>query len=326
MRDPYDVLGVSRSASAADIKGAYRKLAKKLHPDANKHDPKAASRFSELNAAYEIVGDDDKRKAFDRGEIDSEGKPRFQGFGAGQRRGAGGQEGVFETYTWGPEGMQRSGGRRGGQGGGGFEDVLRDMFGGLGGAARGRRSGGFEFQEDDVAAAGRDVTAATTIALEEAAKGTTRRVQLPTGKELEVKIPAGLTDGQQIRLKGQGLATPGGKAGDVLITVSIAPHHLFQRDGNDLRLELPVTLYEAVLGAKVRVPTLGGAVELSIPPNTSSGRTFRLKGKGFPAKGGAGDLMATVRIMLPDSGDQALDELMKSWRELRPYDPRKGMG
>jgi DnaJ-class molecular chaperone len=327
MRDPYSVLGVSKSASAADIKSAYRKLAKKLHPDANKSDPKAASRFSELNAAYEIVGDDDKRKAFDRGEIDAEGKPRFQGFegfGAGPRGGAGGpfggQEGAFETFTWGPEGMQRSGGR----GGGGFEDVLRDMFGG---AARARRGGGgFQFEEEDYPPPGRDVTANTTITLEEAAKGTTRRVQLPTGKELEVKVPAGLTDGQQIRLKGQGLAMPGGKAGDVLITVSIAPHHLFQRDGNDLRIELPVTLYEAVLGAKVRVPTLGGPVELSIPANTSSGRTFRLKGKGFPAKSGAGDLMATVRIMLPEQGDQALDELMTSWRELKPYDPRKGMG
>ena len=305
MRDPYSVLGVSKSASAADIKGAYRKLAKKLHPDANKSDPKAASRFSELNAAYEIVGDDDKRKAFDRGEIDAEGKPRFQGFeGAGQRGGAGGQEG-FETYTWGPEGMQRAGaGGRGGGGarGGGFEDVLRDMFGGLGGAARARRGGGgFQFEEDEIPQApGRDVTATAAITLEEAAKGTTRRVQLPTGKELEVKVPAGLTDGQQIRLKGQGLAAPGGKAGDVLITVSIAPHHVFERDGNDLRIELPVTLYEAVLGAKVRVPTLDGAVELSIPPNTSSGRTFRLKGKGFPAKSGAGDLMATVRIVLPE--------------------------
>jgi len=334
MRDPYSVLGVSKGASAADIKSAYRKLAKKLHPDANKSDPKAASRFSELNAAYEIVGDDDKRKAFDRGEIDAEGKPRFQGFegfGGGPRGGAGGpfggQEGAFETFTWGPEGMQRSSGRGGGARGGGFEDVLRDMFGGLGGAARGRRGGGgFQFEEDDYAPPGRDVTASTTITLEEAAKGTTRRVQLPTGKELEVKVPPGLTDGQQIRLKGQGLAMPGGKAGDVLITVSIAPHHLFQRDGNDLRIELPVTLYEAVLGAKVRVPTLGGPVELSIPPNTSSGRTFRLKGKGFPAKSGAGDLMATVRIVLPEQRDQALDELMTSWRELRPYDPRKGMG
>jgi DnaJ-class molecular chaperone len=332
MRDPYNVLGVSKGASAADIKSAYRKLAKKLHPDANKSDPKAASRFAELNAAYEIVGDEDKRKAFDRGEIDAEGKPRFQGFegfGAGPRGGAGGpfggQEGAFETFTWGPEGMHRSSGRGRG-GGGGFEDVLRDMFGGLGGAARARRGGGgYHFEEDDFAQPpGRDVTASTTITLEEAAKGTTRRVQLPTGKELEVKVPAGLTDGQQIRLKGQGLAMPGGKAGDVLITVSIAPHHLFQRDGNDLRIELPITLYEAVLGGKVRVPTLGGPVELSIPANTNSGRTFRLKGKGFPAKSGAGDLMATVRIMLPENSDQALEELMESWRELRPYDPRKG--
>jgi DnaJ-class molecular chaperone len=329
MRDPYNVLGVSKGASAADIKSAYRKLAKKLHPDANKSDPKAASRFAELNAAYEIVGDEDKRKAFDRGEIDAEGKPRFQGFegfGAGSRGGAGGpfggQEGAFETFTWGPDGMHRSSGR--GRGGG-FEDVLRDMFGGLGGAARARRGGGGQrFEEDDFAPApGRDVIASTSITLEEAAKGTTRRVQLPTGKELEVKVPAGLTDGQQIRLKGQGLAMPGGKAGDVLITVSIAPHHLFQRDGNDLRIELPITLYEAVLGGKVRVPTLGGPVELSIPANTSSGRTFRLKGKGFPAKSGAGDLMATVRIVLPEKSDQALEELMESWRELRPYDPRK---
>jgi DnaJ-class molecular chaperone len=335
MRDPYSVLGVSKGASAADIKSAYRKLAKKLHPDANKSDPKAASRFSELNAAYEIVGDDDKRKAFDRGEIDAEGKPRFQGFegfGGGPRGGAGGpfggQDGEFETFTWGPEGMQRSSGGRGGGGRGGFEDVLRDMFGGLGGAARARRgAGGHPFEEEEYAPPpGRDVTANTTITLEEAAKGTTRRVQLPTGKELEVKVPAGLTDGQTIRLKGQGLAMPGGKAGDVLITISIAPHHLFQRDGNDLRIELPITLYEAVLGAKVRVPTLDGAVELSIPPNTSSGRTFRLKGKGFPAKSGAGDLMATVRIVLPEGSDQALEELMRSWRELRPYDPRKGMG
>jgi DnaJ-class molecular chaperone len=331
MRDPYSVLGVSKGASAADIKSAFRKLAKKLHPDANKSDPKAASRFAELNAAYEIVGDEEKRKAFDRGEIDAEGKPRFQGFGGGPRGGAGGpfggQEGAFETFTWGPEGMQRSGGRGGG-GRGGFEDVLRDMFGGAAGAARARRGGGdFQFEEEEYAPPpGRDVTANTTITLEEAAKGTTRRVQLPTGKELEVKVPAGLTDGQTIRLKGQGLAMPGGNAGDVLITVSIAPHHLFERDGNDLRIELPITLDEAVLGGKVRVPTIDGAVELSIPANTSSGRTFRLKGKGFPAKSGAGDLMATVRIMLPETSDQALEELMKSWRELRPYDPRKNMG
>jgi DnaJ-class molecular chaperone len=321
MRDPYDVLGVSKTASAAEIKSAFRKQAKKLHPDANKHDPKAANRFAELNAAYEILGEADKRKAFDRGEIDADGKPRFQGFegfgGGGPR---GGREGNFETFTWGTDGFHRSGGRAGG--GFGFEDLLKEAFGG---AARGRR-GGFQFEDGDVAGGGRDIEAALTITLPEAAKGVEKRVLLPTGKEVDVKIPAGLADGQQIRLKGQGHAGPGGRAGDLLIAVSVAPHPLFKRDGADLRLELPVTLYEAVLGGKVRVPTLDGAVELAIPPGTNSGRTFRLKGKGFPGKGGAGDLLATIRIMLPEGGDHDLETLMKQWREGRAYDPRKGMG
>jgi DnaJ-class molecular chaperone len=327
MRDPYDVLGVSKNASAAEIKSAFRRQAKKLHPDANKHDPKAAARFAELNAAYEILGEADKRKAFDRGEIDAEGKPRFQGFegfGAGRRPGAGfGQEGVFETFTWGRDGVQRAGGRAGGGGFRGFEDILKEAFGGRGG----RPGGGFQFEEElGGSGAGQDVTAALTITLPEAAKGTKKRVQLPTGKAVEVKIPPGLNDGQTIRLKGQGLAGGRGHAGDLLITVSIAPHPLFARDGADLRLELPITLYEAVLGAKVRVPTLDGAVELAIPAGTNSGRTFRLKGKGLPAKDGTGDLLAAVRIMLPERGDADLDELMRRWRETKPYDPRKDMG
>ena len=142
---------------------------------------------------------------------------------------------------------------------------------------------------------------------------------------MDVKIPAGLNDGQTIRLKGQGVAGAGGHAGDLLIAVSIAPHPLFTRAGADLRLELPITLYEAVLGAKVRVPTLEGAVELAIPPGTSSGRTFRLKGKGFPAKDGKGDLLAAVRIVLPE-GDMELEELMRKWRKTKPHDPRKDMG
>jgi DnaJ-class molecular chaperone len=325
MRDPYDVLGVSKSASAADIKSAFRKLAKKLHPDANKHDPKAASRFAELNAAHEILGDVEKRKAFDRGEIDAEGKPRFQGFegfGAGGPGGGFGGEGVFETFSFGPGGFQRSGAR--GRGNfGGFEDILKDVFSGRGG---GRSGGGFQFEDEEVPPShGGDLTATVTITLAEAANGTKRRVQLPTGKEVEVKIPAGLAEGQQIRLKGQGAAGPRGRPGDVLITVSVAPHPLFERDGADLRLELPVTLYEAVLGGKVRVPTLDGAVELAIPAGTSAGRTFRLKGKGFPAKDATGDLLATVRIVLPDGGDAELEELMRKWRDKRPYDPRKGM-
>jgi DnaJ-class molecular chaperone len=323
MRDPYQVLGVTKSASAAEVKSAFRKLAKKLHPDANKNDPKAASRFSEISTAYEILGDEEKRKAFDRGEIDAEGKPRFQGFeGFGAR--PGGREGEFETFTWGPEGAQRSSGR-GGAGFGGFEDILKDVFSraGRGGA---RPSGGFQFEQEDLGPVpGRDITASLTITLPEAAKGVKKRVQLPTGKEVEVKIPAGLEEGQQIRLKGQGLAGSGGPTGDLLITVSIAPHRLFQRDGADLRLELPITLYEAVLGGKVRVPTLDGAVELAIPAGTNSGRTFRLKGKGYPGKSHKGDLLAAVRIVLPEGKDADLETLMQRWRETKPYDPRKDM-
>ena len=327
MRDPYDVLGVSKSASAAEIKSAFRRQAKKLHPDANKHDPRAAARFAELNAAYEILGEADKRKAFDRGEIDAEGKPRFQGFegfGAGRGPGGGfGREGIFETFSFGRDGFQHARGRAGGGFGGlgGFEDILKEAFGA---AARSGRPGGFHFEED--IGVGQDITAALTISLLEAAKGTNKRVQLPTGREVDVKIPVGLNDGQTIRLKGQGAAGAGGRAGDLLIVVSVAPHPLFTRTGADLRLELPITLYEAVLGAKVRVPTLDGAVELAIPAGTNSGRTFRLKGKGLPAKSGKGDLLASVRIMLPERGDAELDELMRRWRETKAYDPRKDVG
>ncbi len=339
MRDPYTVLGVSKDANPAAIKSAFRKLAKKLHPDANKNDKSAADKFAELNAAYEILGDEDKRKAFDRGEIDAEGKPRFQGFPGGGFPGGGGRRGPdgfgadgFETFTWGPEGFQRGSARGGGGGGGGaagggFESILKDLFGGRAGAGpEGFRRSPFEQEDFGVpphgAAAGRDVTGAVSITLPEAAAGTTRRVQLPSGKEIEVRIPPGLADGQTIRLKGQGLAGPGG-SGDALITVTIAPHPVFTRDGKDLRLDLPVTLYEAVLGGKVRVPTLGGAVELAIPAGTSSGRTFRLKGKGMPAKGDGGDLYATVKIVLPERGDADLDELMRKWRDGKPYDPRR---
>ena len=314
MRDPYEVLGVPRGASAAAIKSAYRKLAKKHHPDSNKNDPKAAERFSELNSANEIIGDEDKRKQFDRGEIDAEGKPRFQGFPGGGGRGAPG--GGFETHTF------RTGGGAGGFGGGGFEDILNSMFGGA--AARGARPGAggtFEFDPGGIAL-DLDLNVAMTVSLEEAVKGAEKRVRLPTGKELNVKIPAGVVAGQQIRLKGQGETAPGHRPGDLLITVSIAPHPFFKIEGSDLRVDLPITLYEAVLGAKVRVPTLGGAVELSIPKNTSSGRTFRLKAKGLPKPGGAGDLFVTARIMLPDGNDSDLEALMQKWRDGRPYNPR----
>lgn len=329
MRDPYEVLGVNRKASAAEIKSAYRKLAKKLHPDANKNDPKAASRFAELNAAHEIIGDEDKRKAFDRGEIDAEGKPRFQGFegfgaGAGPRGGFGGGAGDahFESFSFGPEGFTRSTrGRSGGGGFGGFEDILRDAFGG-GGARRG--GGRARFEPEDFGGPGADVRAEMSVTLPEAARGVTKRLRLPTGKDLDVKIPAGINEGQQVRLRGQGMTGQGG-VGDVLITVRILPHPFFTLDGNDVKLDLPITLYEAVLGGKVRAPTLEGHVELTIPPGTNSGRTFRLRGKGFPMKGGHGDLLATVRIMLPEGSDAELEALMKKWRSDRSFDPRKDM-
>src|SRR5450432_680567 len=235
MRDPYEVLGVQRGASAAAIKSAYRKLAKKHHPDANKNDPKSAERFSELNSANEIIGDEDKRKQFDRGEIDAEGKPRFQGFpggGGGARRGSPG--GGFEQHSF------RSGGP--GAQGGGFEDILNSMFGGA--AARGGRGGGTTFEFDPGLAADLDVSVAMTVSLEESVNGGEKRVRLPNGKELNVKIPAGVTAGQQIRVKGQGDTASGHPPGDLLISISIAPHPLFKVDGSDLRVELPIALYE----------------------------------------------------------------------------------
>ena len=323
MRDPYEVLGVQRGASAAAIKSAYRKLAKKHHPDSNKNDPKAAERFSEINSANEIIGDEDKRKQFDRGEIDAEGKPRFQGFpGGGDPRGRAAPGGGFESYSF------RSGGGPGAMGGGGFEDILNGMFGGAagrGGGARAGRASPFEFDSGGIGL-DLDLSVAMTVSLEEAVNGAEKRVRLPTGKELNVKIPVGVTGGQQIRLKGQGETAQGHPPGDLLITISIAPHPFFKVDGSDLRVDLPITLYEAVLGGKVRVPTLGSAVELSIPKNTSSGRTFRLKGKGLPKAGGTGDLYVTTRIVLPDGNDAELEALMQKWRDGHPYNPRSDLG
>ncbi|WP_347263616.1 J domain-containing protein [Nitrobacter sp.] len=316
MRDPYEVLGVQRGASAAAIKSAFRKLAKKHHPDANKNDPKAAERFAELNSANEILGDEVRRRQFDRGEIDAEGKPRFQGFPGGggprgQRPGGG-----FEQHGF----------RGGGPGfDGGFEDILNSMFGG---ARGGRRPGAqaYDFESSTFGTPDLDLNVAMTVSLEESVGGGEKRIRLPSGKELNVRIPPGVTSGQQIRLRGQGDAVPGHRPGDLLITVTVAPHPFFKADGGDLRAELPITLYEAVLGGKIRVPTLGGAVELSIPKNTSGGRTFRLKGKGIPKGGVSGDLFVTTRIVLPDGNDAELEALMEKWRDARSYNPRRDLG
>ena len=325
MRNPYDVLGVAKGASQADIKKAFRRLAKKLHPDANKSDPKAAARFSELNSAYEILGEEDKRKAFDRGEIDGEGKPRFQGFGGGFGPGAGpGRQQhpgfdstIFESFGAAPGGgFRKTYSSREGQGTGSFEDVLSSLFGGRFGGAQGEAP--FEEFESGGAPRGQNATASLTITLGEAVNGAKKRVLLPTGKNVEVSVPAGITDGQQIRLRGQGFSDPRGVAGDAIVTIKLAPHPDLRPDGDDLRAEISIPLDDAVLGGAARVPTLDGQVDLKIPAQTSGGRTFRLKGKGMPKKGGgAGDLLVSVRIELPEKPDAELEALARKLREQR---------
>jgi len=319
MRDPYTILGVPKTADAAEIKKAYRKLAKKYHPDQS-DDPKAKDKFAEASSAYEILGDEKKRGSFDRGEIDAEGKPRYQGFegfsgnpngpgGFGRRPGGGGAE-HFEFNF---------GGGRGG--GGGFDagDIFADLFGG--GAKRSSAGAG------RAAPKGADATVSVSISLADSVKGTTARVELPTGKTLDINVPAGIEDGKQIRLKGQGYSSPtGGEAGDAMVTINIAKHPLFRVDGRDLRLDLPVTLYEAVLGGKVNAPTLSGMVELTVPAGTTGGKTLRLRGKGLPnGTGAAGDLFVTLRVVLPDTPDADLTALMKKWEADKRYDPRKDM-
>jgi len=310
LRDPYEVLGVARKASADEIKKSFRKLAKKHHPDSNRGDPKAAARFSELNSAYEILGDEKKRKAFDAGEIDADGKPKGFNFDPRQQGGFGkgfpGGETIFENFSYGPGGFQRRSARGGAQQqGGGFEDILSSIFGGR--AAHGDTA----YQEFEQAQAkGADSVFSVTVTLEESATGTKKRVTLPSGKEVEVTIPAGVTEGQQIRLRGQGF--PGPVRGDALITIHLEAHAELKPEGANLRAEVSVPLEDAILGGSVRVPTLSGAVDLKIPPRTSGGRTFRLKGKGLPQKGGEpGDLLVSVNIALPEGADAELEALAK---------------
>jgi DnaJ-class molecular chaperone len=316
MRDPYDVLGVSKTASEAEIKSAFRKLAKKFHPDRNKSDPKAKERFSEINDAYEIVGDKEKRVKFDSGEIGADGKPRFQGFegfgpgGPGGGFGQGGPRGGGRTFRW----------QTGGADGDPFanEDVLNEIFGRFsregGGAGPGAGTG-----PRPQAARGEDVQAVAAVTLEQLVRGEKARVDLPTGKTLDVAIPPGTKAGQTIRLRGQGqLGVLGGPAGDAMITIEFVPHPQFRVEGDTLRRDISVSLDEAVLGGKVRVPTLDGEVSLNIPPNSTGGRALRLKGKGLPVStGGRGDLLVTPRIVLPETPDAELEALMRRWRETR---------
>lgn len=312
------MLGIAKSASADDIKKAYRRLAKTYHPDQSK-DPRAKDKFAEVGSAYEILGDDKKRGQFDRGEIDAEGKPKFAGFdGFGSGAAPGAPRGGFE-FNFG-------GGRGGGGAPGGFDaaDIFADLFGG--GGARGGRSGGFGGRTA-TPIRGEDVQATVTVSLAESVHGGRARVSLPTGRDLEVSVPAGIEDGKQIRLKGQGQpGTNSGSTGDALVTVKIAAHPHFRIDGSDLRLDLPITLYEAVLGAKVNVPTLEGHVEMSLPA-TSGGRVLRLRGKGMVRSGGSrGDLLVALRIVLPVDADATLGDAARTMQDKAPYDPRKALG
>jgi len=311
MRDPYSVLGVSRSVSEKDLKSAYRRLAKAHHPDQNKDDPKAHAKFAEISAAYDFLTDKDKKAAFDRGEIDADGNPKFAGFGGGARRGpatgAGGfsAEDILKEFMSGFGGAQQRGGRT--TGAGGWDPFNGTMGGGMGGGRAQSNKG-------------EDVNVTLAVSLEDAHKGGSVPLRLPTNKVVNVKLPDKVEDNQQIRLKGQGMPSPvGGESGDAIVTVKFERHKNFRRDGADLRVEVPIALYEAVLGGKVRVPTLDGEAELTLPPNINTGKALRLKGKGLH---GAGDLYASLKIVLPEQGDPDLESLMRFWRDQKPYKVR----
>ena len=315
--DLYQRLGLKRGASEAEIKKAYRSLAKQLHPDRNKDNPKTAERFAQVTQAYDLLSDKDKRARYDRGEIDEDGNPKMPfgaGFG-GYSPGGGPQPGPgdgFENFAFaGAQGAD-----------------LSDLFEGLfGGATAGRQRGGGPFggfrQRARVPEKGADVAYRLKVPFEDAVALKAQRITLADGKTIDLKLPPGLEDGTRIRLAGKGQEGPGGR-GDAIVTIEIAPHRFFTRDGTNIRLELPVTLKEAVLGAKVKVPTPEGPVMLTVPKGASSGKVLRLKGRGFAGKDGKrGDQLVTVEVDVP-SNDAELQRFVESWGG--GGNPRAGLG
>jgi DnaJ-class molecular chaperone len=315
--DLYQRLGVQRGASEAEIKKAYRSLAKQLHPDRNTDNPNAAKRFGEVTAAYDLLSDKDKRARYDRGEIDEEGNPKMP-FGSGGFGGGGGYGGARPGQGGGFEGFE-----------GGFSGDtadLSDLFEGLFGGSTGRRqSGGFGGfrQRARPPQKGADIAYRLTVPFVEAATLTPQRITLADGKTIDLKLPNGVEEGTKIRLAGKGEQGPGG-AGDGLVTISIQPHAFYRRDGNDIRMDLPVSLKEAVLGGKVKVPTPEGPVMLTIPKGSSSGKVLRLKARGFTDKSGKrGDQLVSLNVDLP-SGDPDLQAFAESWSG--GGNPRAGLG
>ncbi len=305
--DPYKELGVSRGASQDEIKKAFRKLAKELHPDKNPGNKVADERFKRVTAAFDIIGDAEKRAKFDKGEIDADGREQFRGFGGG----AGPQGGFGRGGGFNPGGPGGPGAR--------FENIdLDELFGGMFGGGAGARpgAGGRGF-----ASKGQDIKATLEVSLEDSISGATRRIQFSDGRMLDVAIPKGAADGQTLRLKGQGAPGRGGEAGDALIELKIAPHPVFRREGGDLHMDLPVPLYDAVLGGKVPVRTPEGIVSMTVPKGSNSGQTLRLKGRGAYSGGGRGDLLAKLMIALPPEPDEALTKLAETMRDKKPYTP-----
>ena len=297
----YQVLGVDKGASDEEIRKAYRKLAKSLHPDLNPGDKETEDRFKKVSAAFAIIGDPEKRAAYDRGEIDESGteKPPWQSYRQYADTDASHQYHTSAGY----EDFADLG------------DIFKDLFGRAGGSARGPARGG-------------DLRYHLKIGFLEAAKGQKKRITMPDGVNLDVSIPRGVADGDVIRLKGKGQpGYPGAAAGDALIEIEIEPHALFKRDGLDVLIDLPITIDEAVLGAKIEVPTIDGLVAMSVPEGVSSGRTMRLKGRGIRDRAGkrSGDQLVRLLIVMPDEIDAELSEFMTEWRKRHANDPRRSM-
>lgn len=307
--DPYAALGVSKTATQDEIRKAYKKIAKVSHPDLNPGDTKAADRFKAAAAAYDLLKDEEQRARFDRGEIDSQGHERPE-------------HRFYREYAEGPEATYHT--SRGYEDFGDFSDVFSDLFGQRARQGQGQGQGGARGQ--GIRMRGPDRHYTLEVEFIEAAKGGTRRITLPGGGALDVQIPEGIADGQTLRLKGKGgEGIGGGEPGDALVTVMIAPHAHFTRDGEDILLELPISIDEAVLGGKVEVPTIDGRVALAIPKGASSGRVLRLRGRGVRKRDRTGDQLVTLRIVMPPKIDDELETFFKGWRGKHAYDPRKGV-